>query len=451
LGPRAAPLDRGIDAMGKLAITGGKPVRQRPFAPWPVYSAKERRGLLKVLASRNWGGFPFPNEVGDRFAQKFARFHGARFGLAVSNGTVAIEAALKAAGIEPGDEVVVPAYTWEGTVGPILLLNAVPVFVDIDPDTYCLDARRVEQALTPRTRAILPVHLGSRFADMDRIMRIAGRRNLAVIEDCAHAHGGRWRTKGAGATGDLGCFSFQTSKLMTSGEGGALITSSLEYFERAQSYVNCGRASATDKFAHRLIGFNYRMTEFQAAILEGQLERFPRQARIRQANMEHLERRLMGTPGLGFLKRDPRMTRLPAYQYVFKVIPERLGVPRAAFLGALEMEGIPCDGLFYEPVYRSALFPARPDEWPALSWGRKRPIDLKKLYHCPAAERAAYEESVWLPHHIFLGSRKDTDNIADAVLKVCENIQEIRGLKHPAMEVKSMSRADRPRVEKRAW
>jgi dTDP-4-amino-4,6-dideoxygalactose transaminase len=437
--------------MGKLAITGGKPVRRKPLAPWPVYDAQEARAIQKVLTSRNWGGYPFPNQRADAFAKKFARFHGAKYGLTVANGTVAIEIALKAAGIRPGDEVIVPAYTWEGTVGPVMLLNAVPVFVDVDPDTYCLNAGLIENAITPKTRAILPVHLAMRFADMDAICRIAREHNLAVIEDCAHAHGGKWRRKGAGATGDLGAFSFQSSKLMTCGEGGAVITSSLECYERAQTYTNCGRASQTDKFRHRFIGHNYRITEFQAAVLDAQLKRLPTQNKARLANMEHFEQRIGGIPGLGFLKRDPRQTVVAPYQYVFKYSPDHFGVPRAAFLGALETEGIPCDGLFYEPVYRSALFPVDPQEYPALSWGRAAPLDLKTSFYCPVAERAAYEEAVWLPHHIFLGLRQDTDDIANAVLKVCENIGELRGLKHPAIERKSMSRAERPRIEKRMW
>jgi dTDP-4-amino-4,6-dideoxygalactose transaminase len=438
--------------MGKLAITGGKPVRTKPFAPWPVYDHKEERAIQQVLKSRNWGGYPFPNEHANNFAQRFAKFHGAKYGLAVANGTVAIEVALKSVGLQPGDEVIVPAYTWEGTVGPILQLKAVPVFVDIDPSTYCLDARLIEKAITDKTRVILPVHLAMSFADLDAIGRLARRHHLLVIEDCAHAHGGQWKKKGAGATGNMGCFSFQSSKLMTAGEGGAVITSKLEFLERAQSYVNCGRASETDKFAHRMIGFNYRMTEFQAAILEVQLDRLARQASIRQRNMEYFESRIGGTAGLALLKRDSRITRVAAYQYVFKFLPEHFeGIPRAAFLGALEMEGTPCDGLFYEPVYKSALFPVKAADYPALSWGRKQPIDLRSLYNCPVSERAAYEESVWLPHHIFLGSRKDVDDIADGVIKVCENLQEVRGLQHPAIETKQMSRAERPRVEKRQY
>jgi dTDP-4-amino-4,6-dideoxygalactose transaminase len=437
--------------MGKLAITGGKPVRKGSFSDWPLFTQKESQGLLKVLKSRNWGGYPFPNKIADAFARKFAKFHGAKYGLVVANGTIAIEIALKAAGIKPGDEVIVPAYTWEGTVGPILLLNAVPVFVDVDPATYCLDAKLIEKSITPKTRAILPVHLAMRFADLDEIGRIAREHKLRVIEDCAHAHGGKWRDKGSGATGDFGCFSFQSSKLMTAGEGGAVITSNLEFHEHAQSYMNCGRASTTDQYQHRMIGFNYRVTEFQAAVLEAQLERLPKQAKVRQSNMDYFEKRLRGTPGLGFLERDKRQTRVAAYQYVFKYSPEHFGVPRASFLGALQTEGIPCDGLFYEPVYKSALFPVDPAEWPALSWGRAQPLDLKSSYHCPVSERAAYDESVWLPHHIFLGSKKDTDDIAHAVLKVCENIAELRGLQHPAIETKAMSRAERPRVEKRQW
>ncbi len=436
--------------MGKLAITGGRPIRRKRFPPWPVYGRQDALALQQVLESRNWGGYPFPNERADRFAQAFARLQGAKYGLAVANGTIAIEVALKAAGIAPGDEVIVPAYTWEGTVGPILLLNAVPVFVDVDPDTYCMDPQQIEAVITPRTRALLPVHLGMCFADLDAIGRIARKHKLAVIEDCAHAHGGRWRKKGAGASGDLGCFSFQSSKLMTCGEGGAVITNKLEYFERAQSYTNCGRASDSDHFRHRLIGFNYRLTEFQAALLEGQLQRLPAQAEIRQANMERFERRIGVVAGLGTLRRDARITAVAAYQYVFKYLPEQLGgVPRAAFLGAIETEGIPCDGLFYEPVYRSALFPVEPADFPALSWGRQ-PIDFKSV-RCPVSERAAYQEAAWLPHHIFLGTRADTDDIADAIEKVLENISELRGLRHATIERQAMSRVERPRVEKRQW
>src|SRR5271163_4452425 len=283
--------------VGKLAITGGEPVRKIPFTPWPIASKEEFTALEDAFTSLKWGGQPFPGKYADAFAKKFAEFQTAKYGQCVSTGTVAIEACLKAIQIRPGDEVIVPAYTWEGTVGPVLLLNAVPVFVDVDPETYCLDAKLIEQAITPKTKAILPVHLGMRFADMDEILRIAKKHNLKVIEDCAHAHGGMWKGKGAGSMGDLGAFSFQSSKLITSGEGGAVITNNLEYMEKVQTYINAGRASVTDLFHHRIIGFNYRLGEFQAAVLGPQIDRLPKQAKLRAANMKHLETRLRGTPG----------------------------------------------------------------------------------------------------------------------------------------------------------
>lgn len=430
--------------MGKLAITGGEPLRRAPFTQWPSPSDKEARALDDVLKSSLWGGQPFPGKYGTKFATEFARMHTVKYAQAVNTGTVAIQAALKAIDIQPGDEVIAPAYTWEGTVGPVLLLNAIPVFVDIDPDTYCLDSELVEKAITPKTKAILPVHLGMRFADMDELSRIADKYKLKIIEDCAHAHGGAWKGHGAGSMGDLGAFSFQSSKLMTSGEGGAVVSNNLEYMERVQSYINAGRASVTDQFHHRIVGFNYRLGEFQAAVLCAQLERLPEWAEKREANMKHLESRLRNTIGIGLLKPDIRITRLAPYGYVLKYFEEQAnGIPRAAFVAALQLEGVPCDGLFYEPVYRSSLFPVKPSDFPALSWAREKPLDLRSMYSCPQAERAAYHEAVWFMHQLFLGGREDADAIADAIHKVLENIEELRDLDHKAIRNQRLSRADR--------
>jgi dTDP-4-amino-4,6-dideoxygalactose transaminase len=415
-----------------------------PFTAWPLGSDEEAQALQEVVRGTGWGGQPFPGKHAVAFAKKFAETHSAKYCQCVNTGTVAIQAALKAIGLRPGDEVIAPAYTWEGTVGPVLLLNAVPLFVDVDPETYCLDAKLIEQAITPKTKAILPVHLGMRFADMDEILRIAKKHNLKVIEDCAHAHGGMWNGQGAGSMGDLGAFSFQSSKLITSGEGGAVITNNLEYMELVQSYINAGRASLTDQFHHRIVGFNYRLGEFQAAVLEAQLKRLPEQAKTREHNIEHLELRLKDKCGLGLLKPDPRITRLAPYGYVMKYFSEQANdIPRAAFVAALQLEGIPCDGLFYEPVYRSSLFPLNPADFPALSWGREKPLDLRAMYTCPQAERAAYKEAVWFPHQLFLGTGADVDAIADAIDKILSNIEELRGLEHKAIRNQTLSRADR--------
>jgi dTDP-4-amino-4,6-dideoxygalactose transaminase len=430
--------------VGKLAITGGKPLRKKPFTQWPIATKTEAVALKDVLQNTRWGGQPFPGKHAQDFATKFAALHTAKYGQCVNTGTVAIQAALKAIGIKPGDEVIVPAYTWEGTVGPVLLINAVPVFVDVDPDTYCLDAKLIEQAITPKTKAILPVHLGMRFADMDEILRIAVKHNLKVVEDCAHAHGGKWKGKGAGSMGDLGAFSFQTSKLITSGEGGAVITNNLAYMELVQSYINAGRASLTDQYKERIIGFNYRLGEFQAAVLGAQLKRLPKEGAIRQKNMKRLESKLINTAAIGLLKPDPRITSLAPYGYVMKYFAGKAhDIERAAFVAALQLEGVHCDGLFYEPVYKSSLFPGDPTDFPALSWGREKPLDLRSMYSCPESERAAYHEAVWFPHQHFLGSSNDVDDIADAIHKALENIEELRGLDHKAIRNQRLGRADR--------
>ena len=221
--------------MSELAILGGSPVRRRPFSPWPQYSAADAKRLELVLESRHWGGYPVPSRYAGEFAERFAAMHGARYGLCVTNGTIALVAALTAAGVRFGDEVIVPAYTWDGTAAAVLFAGGVPVFADVDPDTYCLSVDAVRETITPRTRAIIPVHLAMRFAEMDPLVELAQKHGLKVIEDCAHAHGGQYKRRGAGSMGDLGCFSFQESKLMTAGEGGIVITSNLAYFEHLQS------------------------------------------------------------------------------------------------------------------------------------------------------------------------------------------------------------------------
>jgi dTDP-4-amino-4,6-dideoxygalactose transaminase len=239
--------------------------------------------------------------------------------------------------------------------------------------------------------------------------------------------------------GDIGCFSFQSSKLMTSGEGGIVITSRLDCFEAIQSLVNCGRASVTDRYKRRLIGSNCRITEFQAAILLGQLEQLPALAAKRLRHAGLLTDRLSEIPGIRSLPPQPAMTKTPIYNYVFQYRGTR--VPRDIFAAALDREGIPCDGRFYEAVYRSDLFQASPADFP----------QLKRWYgpfHCPVAERAAYEESMWLPQFLLLGDEQDVDDIAHAVEKVVANLDSLAEAGTNLAGIKSMSRAERPGVEK---
>ena len=237
----------------------------------------------------------------------------------------------------------------------------------------------------------------------------------------------------------------QTSKLMTAGEGGILTVSDDEVFELCQSYVNCGRASQTDRLGHRILGFNYRMTEFQAAILLAQLDRLSEQTELRAARAARLSEGLLSIPGISLLKRDTRLTTQAIYQFVFKYDSEAFGgASRDRFVAALEAEGIPCDGLFYEPLYRSALFNVDPRDFPVLErigdlpWAKTR---------CPVAEHAAYRESVWLPHQLLLGSEHDVAQIVEAVAKIQSNVDELLQVDNKLIETKQMSRVERPRAE----
>ena len=425
----------------KLAIRGASPVRTTPFPAWPIFDGREAAGLQAVLESRNWGGYPCPNDLAREFGRLFAKHHGAGYGVAVTNGTVSLELALQAAGIGYGDEVIVPAYTWEGTAAAVLFSGAAPVFVDVDPNNYCLDPVAIEAAITSRTRAIIPVHLGFRFADMDAIMEIANRHKLFVLEDCAHAHGAKWRDKGAGSIGHAGSFSFQTSKLMTAGEGGMVTTNDIELADQVIRLANCGRPPRRETKGQPALGHNYRLTEFQAAVLLAQLERLEEQTLQRERMTARLEAGLAGIEGISLLPRDPRITRQASYHSVCKYHPEAFpGIHRDAFVVALKAEGIPCDGRFYEAVYRSSLFEFAAEKFPA--WAASR-----RFYSCPNAERAGYEESVWLPHQIFLGTEAEVDDLVTAIGKVIANIGELADLDDERIRIQSMSRAQRALLE----
>lgn len=432
--------------MAQLALRGGTPVRTTPFTAWPIYDEREANALQQVLASRNWGGYPCPNDHARNFGQKFAEQHTAKYGVAVANGTVSLELALQAAGIGAGDEVIVPAYTWEGTAAAVLYAGATPVFVDVDPNTYCLDTTLIEAALTARTKAIIPVHLGFRFADMDALLALAQKHNLFVLEDCAHAHGSRWRcadgeVRGAGSMGHAGSFSFQTSKLMTAGEGGIVITSDIDLADQVIRLTNCGRPARRASKDNPMLGHNYRMTEFQAAVLLAQLERLDEQTELRERRTQRLEAGLRQLNGIELLPRDPRIERQASYHYVFKYHAEACGgVHRNAFVAALNAEGVHSDGRFYEAVYLSSLFRFAAEKFPG--WAEN-----KRAFDCPVAVRAGYEESVWLPHQIFLGSEQDVDDTLTAIQKVIANIAELQDYDDERIRIQAMSRAQRALLE----
>lgn len=413
--------------MPVLAINGGEPLRKRPFASWPKYDEREKKLLNEVLESRNWGGFPAPNKKARELAERFAAYCGTRFAICCSNGSVSLEMALKAGGVKAGDEVIVPALTWVATAGCAVHINAVPVFVDIDPETYCIDVNKIEEAITDKTKAIIPVHLGASVADMDGIIDIAARHGLLVIEDCAHAHGAEWRGKRVGSIGHFGSFSFQSSKLLTAGEGGMITTSNPLYAMKCHSLANCGRKEeGYNEFDGWLFGWNNRMSELHAAILLAQMERYDEVTEKRAEMAKYLCERLASeVEGLTPLKRDPRQTRQTFYQLILKYDQRYFkGLHRDRFISALEAEGVEFDGPFYVPIYQSPLFNVTADEWPMIRQRYGNDIWSAGI-SCPVAEKAAYNESVWMHYHYLDGTMEDIDDIITAIKKVQDNVKEL--------------------------
>ncbi|MGQ9515298.1 MAG: DegT/DnrJ/EryC1/StrS family aminotransferase [Thermoproteota archaeon] len=406
--------------MPKLAINGAEPVRKKPFPRWPIFDEHEAKALNEVLYSGIWG--IGGNEVKE-FEGKFAAYQHAKYGVAVSNGTVALEVALRALDIKAGDEVIMPAYTFMATPAAALEVNALPVFVDIDPSTYTIDPKTIEEAITEKTKAIMPVHIGGCPADMDSITRIAKNNGLSVIEDACQAWGSEWRGRRVGSLGELGAFSFQSSKNITCGEGGIVTTNDRKLYELSWSYHNCGRLVGGAWYQHDLLGYNFRMTEFQAAILLIQLMRLDEQTRIRNENALYLSRELSRIGGIEPLKRIPEITRHSYHLYIFKYKKEEFdGLTRSKFIEALRAEGIPCSS-GYVPLYRERfMLNLAKDELLSRLYGEK--VDYGKV-KLPVTEKACYEEGVWLFQNMLLGAKEDMDDIVNAIIKIKENTKEL--------------------------
>ena len=429
-------------ATTRLALLGGTPVRPHPWPQWPVRGPEEERAVISALRDGDWGGFPLQNERSAAFAGAFAERHDCKHALCVANGTVSLEVALQAMGVEPGAEVIVPAYTFEATASATLFAGCVPAFADIDPDTWCIDVGSAAALITERTQAIVPVHLAMTVADLDAIGKLAETHGLAVLEDCAHAHGARWRGRGVGSWGDAGSFSFQTSKLMTAGEGGIVTTSGEAILDRLHALVNCGRQRPDAAESAAVIGHNYRMTDLQAAILKVQLDRLDRQHEIRAANARRLLAAIEDIDGLTNLRIDDRVTTQAIYQFVLRFDSEAFaGLDRDTFVAALAAEGVPADGRFYESLPVSELLRPDPARYPAWSEALAR----RPAADCPNAERLAYRESVWLPHQLLLGTESDVDDIVEAVLKVQHAAADLAGATSAEVKRLQLARSARQR------
>lgn len=406
--------------MSKLAVKGGEPTRRKPFPKWPVFDDRELEAIKEVLQSGVWG---IGGKKKKEFEEKFAAYQDAKYGVAVTNGTAALETALRAADIAVGDEVIMPAFTFMATATAILHVGGLPVFADIEPDTYTLDPKKMEDAITDKTKAVLPVHIGGRPANMDDIVKIARRNDLAVIEDACQAWGAEWRGKRVGAIGDLGTFSFQSSKNITSGEGGIVVTNEKRLYELCWSYHNCGRVMGGEWYRHDIPGTNLRMTEFQAAILLVQLTRLEEHTRTRNKNASHLSEMLSKIDGVEPLKQDSRVTNHAHHLFIFRYDAEEFeGLPKRKFAEALRAEGIPCNP-GYNPLYKEA-FMLSPANLRSLRQVYGQKADYSRI-RLPVTEKACYEEALWFYQNMLLGTIEDMDDIARAICKIKENAREL--------------------------
>jgi dTDP-4-amino-4,6-dideoxygalactose transaminase len=429
--------------MAKLALLGGTPVRTAPFPEWPVHDEREVEAVTEVVRSGKWWRFAYATglELHEdlqasqiskviEFGMKFAQHQQAKHGIAVANGTASLEIIFKALGIGPGDEVIVPAYTFIASASAVLQVNAVPVFVDVQPDTYNLDPAKLEEAITPRTRAIEPVHFAGQPADMDRVLEIAAKHGLAVVEDAAHAHGSEWRGRKVGALGNAGSFSFQASKNMTAGEGGVIVTNDDALARRCDSYLWAGREQGRPWYEFHRLGWNYRLTEMQAAILLVQLERLEEQNARRMENRRYLEGRLAEVGGVAPLRWDERATKHSHHLLILRYDASAFGgVARHRFVQALNAEGIPASAGYAFPVYANPMFLKQdffPKGCPVTCPFYGQEVDFAAYAErCPVAERICREESVWLEHRLLLGTQQDMDDIAEAIAKIRYAAEEL--------------------------
>jgi dTDP-4-amino-4,6-dideoxygalactose transaminase len=414
--------------MAELAVRGGAPVRSQGFPVWPVFDERDVQAVAETVRSGNWGGFPEPGTNAARFETAFATYQGARHGILMVNGTVTMEVALKALGIGWGDEVIVPGLTFAATAYAPMAAGALPVIVDVTPQTWTIDPTLVEAAITPKTRAIMPVHLGHQMADMDRIMQIADEHGLAVVEDCAHAHGQMWNGKGAGCIGQFGSFSHQSSKILTAGEGGTLLTSDDALARRAHSIIDCGRAK-DDAEQEYTFGANYRLGELHAALLVTQMDRFEEQRAQREEAATYFEEIAVHVPGVRIMPRDPRISRWSFYNYIFAIEPEAFGgATNEVVAYALEREGVAAE-VQYPPMSRYDLFqPSRSRLPVAVEFGDR--LDPSRMSF-PVAEDAGLRRSIYLQENVFRAGRGGIDDVVEALAKVQKHADELQGLQAP--------------------
>jgi dTDP-4-amino-4,6-dideoxygalactose transaminase len=387
------------------------------FPEWPKYDNSEIKALKDVITSGKWWcGSPGVHQGENvwKFQDEFAKFQRAKHCVAVINGTVAIEVALLALGIALGDEVIVSDYTFVASASAVVATNAVPIFCDINPETLVMDVNKVEELITERTKAIIPVHLGGNPVEMDMLMEIAKKYNLKVVEDSAHAHGTIYKGKYAGNCGDAGTFSFQASKVLTAGEGGAIITNDDDLANLIYSISDCGRKKNEYFYDHYIYGTNYRMTEYQAAVLLAQMKKFPEQHRLRNKNAKNFMKKLNAIDGIRVMKPTPGTDMLGWYVYPIVFEPEKFnGITKSEFYEQLNRNGIPTDDC-YPPLHGLDCFKnielRKGIDYSKANWGGAKSDDK----NFPIVSDI-YSRSIEFPHEMFLASEEKLNDVVEFI------------------------------------
>ena len=399
----------------KLALKGGTPIIDKKLIPqWPRYNFENTMDSIDaVLQSGVWG---VGSKHVSQFEYKFAKFQDAKHAVAVANGSIALYVALRACNINLCDEVIVPSYTFQATAISVLLANAIPVFADIDPETYNIDPDSVISLINNKTKAVIAVHIGGQPANMDRLKEICENHGIILIEDAAQAHGAKWRDQKVGSIGNVGIFSFQSSKNMTAGEGGVVVTNSNSVYEKALTIHDCGRNPNSKKYEPEISSLNFRMSAISAGILLPQFETIENDIKLRSKNGEFLDERLNQIDGIKPLEIHKDVSIHSRHLYLLKYNKDEfLGLSRKKLISALVKEGLPVSS-GYRPLHQQL---DKTVEFKFYPW-----IDREKYFNVslPNAEKAAHEEALWLPHNILLGSKELLKSIPKAFEKIKENI-----------------------------
>lgn len=409
----------------QLALMGGPKTRIEMPGTWPVSGKEERDALLAVLESDAWGRLS--GSVTATVEHKLAVMLGVRYVICLNSGQTALRLAVLALNPPAGSEIICPAYTFIATAMAIIEANCVPVFADIEPGTLCLDAKSVASHITPKTVAIMPVHLAGIPTDMDALCALADKHHIAIIEDASHAHLSTWHNRPVGSIGNVGCFSLQASKNLNCGEGGFITTNDPDLYRRISAIQNNGRIpDDPQRYRHATLGGNYRMTEFQAAILGAQLTRLPAQTSLRHANGKRLNRCLSGIDGF-----HPKVDRVAetcnAYHlYCFEIDLVYFDVNRFLVLDALRAEGIACGPGYATLVYEHDAFRNKDfGPYSAASEGYNASV-CQNDAQCPVSVHIGHHVGAWLPMTELNTDTAGIEVIVDAFRKVSAGSEQLR-------------------------